>query len=136
MYYLLLIHHPKSNLYEVPLKDKEVLVKEFIDRDSDKPKDFKFDLDDPIIKQYTETINNALLTKAQRFLSNWQKKLEERDEFISSTPYTLSTADQLDRIMANSDKLNATLQKAIKELNQEEELLFGGEVESFLEQHD
>lgn len=129
-----MIFHPKSNLYEVPLKDKVQLIQEYIKKDTTLPKDFTLDLEDPSIKEYIHIINTTLLTKAQRFLANWQRKLEERDEFLENTPYTLNNAEQLDKIMANTDKLKATLEKAIKELNQEEDLLVGNELESFLEQ--
>lgn len=136
IYYLLLIYHPKSNIYEIPLKEKKELIIEYINREPALPKGFEFDLDSEEIIEYTDIINKSILTKAQRFLANWQKKLEERDEFLDNTPYTLTNADSLDKIMGNTDRLKSTLEKAIKDLSMEEDLAFGNELESFLEQED
>lgn len=129
-----MIYHPKSNLYEVPLKDKIELIQEYIKKDVDLPKGFTLDLQDSQVVEYIDIISKSLLTKAQRFLANWQRKLEERDEFLEQTPYTLVNAEQLDKIMGNTDKLKSTLNKAIEELSKEEDLLYGNELESFLEQ--
>jgi hypothetical protein len=51
-------------------------------------------------------IFSSLVTSKQlKSLIMWERKLEERDQFISETPYNMNTADSLDKIMANTERL-------------------------------
>lgn len=39
------------------------------------------------------------------YLNQWRKKLEERDEFINSTPYNASSYELLEKLLGNSKKI-------------------------------
>lgn len=75
-------------------------------------------------------------TPAKRSLRNWKYKLEERDEFISKTPFTMDyyeedersgrmktikgTADQLDKMLANTKKLWDDYERIMEAIAKEE----------------
>jgi hypothetical protein len=58
-------------------------------------------------------------TPARRALRAWEKKMEERSEFIDSTPYNLDNADQLDKMMANTKKLFDDFKRIQEDLSKE-----------------
>lgn len=70
-------------------------------------------------------------SKAKRSLRNWFDKLEERDLFISKTPFSMDfygedgrprkgTADQLDKMMANTKKLWDDYQRIMEDVGKED----------------
>jgi hypothetical protein len=61
-------------------------------------------------------IEDYALTPAKRSLRNWKKKLEERDEMLSSIAYTLENAAELDKILAQTDKLYSQYERVAKAL--------------------
>lgn len=90
---------------------KELIITDFI-QDSK----FKFENYQKIIDWYTEN----RLTKVERELLNWRNKLEERSKFIADTSYSIETADALDKIMANTDKLFNQLERVEKQYQKEQ----------------
>ena len=75
-------------------------------------------------------IKERATTPAQRHYITLMKKLNERDEFINNTPYSLDqyveingknvlvkgTADQLEKMLSSSDKIYQTLETINKKL--------------------
>ena len=127
MWGLLLYVHPKSDFYNLP--DKEELIAKDIFKDS------KFKWED-----YTDTIKkikDITLSQAEKSLVVWDETLKKRDKFIHSQEFTLDTyiedpetgrqkllkgtADQLDKMLANTVKLYDEYTKILKQLTEEEQ---------------
>jgi hypothetical protein len=117
-----LLVHPRSEFYNLPDKDI-ILARDFI-----KEKGFKWD----DYKEVVDTIEDTILSQAEKSLVSWDKTLKKRDEFIHSQDFTLDdynddgrlvkgTADQLDKMLANTNKLYQEYFKIVKELKNEEE---------------
>ncbi len=83
-----------------------------------------------------EKFKDKLLTKAQRFLLSWERKLEEREGFLDETPYNASNFEMLEKIMGNSDKLWKAYQQCEKDVLEESSQTMGQQLESFLEKED
>jgi len=134
MWAIALCYHPKSDLYN--LKDKEERVFEMV-------KDKSFKLED--YEEHIEVFIDTTLTQAEKSLYAWEKRLKNRDKFIDSQEYTLDyyvknkngdnilsksgnlvtekgTADQLDKMAANTPKLYQDYFKIRKELIDEEQI--------------
>lgn len=90
---------------------KKLLIEDFLKQPS-----FKFEEYKDIIDWYS----TAILSTAEKSLIAWRKKLEEREKFISETTYSLDTADALDKIMANTDKLFNQLERIEKQYTKEQ----------------
>jgi hypothetical protein len=126
--------NPWKNTVE---KEKRKLIAE------DFLKDKKFNWEHKEIVELIEEYQNRVLTIAQKELVRYEKKLVERGDFISKTPYSMDsvddkgrvikgTADQLDKMVVNSGKVFEQLlnikEKLIKEST--EGTLRGGAAES------
>lgn len=114
--------HPKSEFYNLPDKG-DVLAKDFI-----KEKGFKWEHYGAML----DKIEEIILSQAEKSLVSWDKTLRKRDEFIHNQEFTLDsytadgklakgTADQLDRMLANTNKLYQEYFKILKELKNEED---------------
>ena len=90
---------------------RKLIINDFL-----KQPDFKFEDYKDIMDWYS----SALLSPAERSLLAWRKKLEEREQFISDTTYSLETADALDKLMANTDKLFNQLERIEKQYSKEQ----------------
>lgn len=122
--------------------DKENRLRNFSEKDrkkliaEDYLKDEKFDWEK--YEQYVDYYRETQLTAAKRSLMKLKTKLEEREEWITSTPYTMENARELDTILANTDKLfslSARLEAQIeKEENEASGDVRGGRTESLTEQ--
>ena len=115
--------HPRSDFYNLPDKDV-ILARDFI-----KDKSFKWESYADVISRAEE----AILSQAEKSLVSWDKTLKKRDEFIHSQEFTLDnyneegrlvkgTADQLDKMLANTNKLYQEYFKILKELKNEEDI--------------
>lgn len=121
MWAIFLLNHPKSEFYY--LEDKENLIaKNYL-------KNSKFKWDD--YKDITDIVLQNVLTQAEKSLVNWETTLKKRDEFIHAQEFTLDyyndddklvkgSADQLDKMLANTNKLYAEYFKIVKEIREEE----------------
>jgi len=106
MWAIALLEHPESIMKELSEEDrKELIAKEYL-----LEPDFQWDA----VADLRERFSQLAVSKPLRSLRMWEKKLEERDEFISNTKYSMDTADSLDKIMANTERLYKHY-KAIKE---------------------
>jgi len=106
-------------------------------------KDFNWDSISDLVYIY----ETRVLSLPEKDLRNFEKKLHERQQFIDNTKYTLDsfddngkpvkgTAGQLDKMLADTNKIYAQLQelKAIYEKAEEEGHVRGGREESASEQ--
>lgn len=95
-----------------PEKDrKELIISDYL-QDSK----FKFES----YKDITDWYSKNMLSNVERALISWRNKLTERETFIMSTVYTLESADALDKIMANTDKLFNQLERVEKQYVKEQ----------------
>lgn len=111
--------HPDSKYYSLDDKSRTDLISS----------DFLSGFDPG---KYTSTIERTklfLLTKSQRSLVNWEQKLEERDAFIANIPYSESTYELLDKMMASTSKMWDQYLSILKKVSQEEESSSLGDVE-------
>lgn len=96
MWALLLYHHPSSLYYSLDPQSKISLIEEEY-------------LHSPLIlkdhEKVTEELLSILLSKPQRLLKSWEKKLEERDEFINSVSYSPTTYEMIDKMLSLTPKM-------------------------------
>ena len=123
MWALTLIYHPESPYADFTFSTKrDIVFKEYNTSDEELS---------PIIQQF----KSAILTKPQKFLIEWEEKLEERQAYLHSLPYNSENIDSLDKAMANSEKLWKVYLNAKKEVDQEiSATAQGGVIESAQEQ--
>lgn len=95
----------------------------------------KFNWDEPIIKELINGYQDRLLTKLQKSYLRLLKKLEDRDNFISTTPYNEKNAQTLDKMFANSSAIYEQLAEIENQLNEEKKSgqIKGGRKESLSE---
>lgn len=127
MWALLLYYHPKSKYYELsPQTKAQLIATDYLEVPS-----FDFDAYPTTV----EKINRHILTRPQRFLTQWDAKLEERYQFIALTPYNMENLEILDKMMAASHKLWKEY-KEIRDafLKEDETKTHGAVVESLSEQ--
>lgn len=105
---------PYNKYKNLQTKDREFIIAKDI------LKNPKFKFDSPKVQPYVELYSKLVLSPAQRALNNWKIKLEERDQFIADTPYTLDTAEQLDKIIANTPKHYDNYYRILDELTKED----------------
>lgn len=110
-------------------KQKEILSNYLVDS----PIENFFD--DYFIKELIQGYEDKILTKLQRSYNNLMKKLEERDKFISKTPYNEKNAATLDKMFANSSAIYEQMQAIANELETEKKAgnIKGGRKESLSE---
>lgn len=128
MWAITLDQHPKSIYRNLDAQTRRSLIEtEYL----------KSSLDWEALKDTIELFKELSLSKRQRFLNNWENKLEERDNFIASLPYDESTYEILDKIMAQSDKMWKQWSTCLKDVQEEETLQTteGGALESLSEQN-
>lgn len=78
-----------------------------------------------------EYIKKAVLTGSHKHLVVLLRKLDERDELFANTPYTLTNAELLDKLLKSSPLLLKAIQEAediIKESAKDGALKGGGEL--------
>lgn len=99
MWALLLYCHPKSKFFALDEQTRSFLIrKDFLEDES-----FSFADHKAVIEKL---INSPLVTsKPERLLSNWERKLEERDAFLASQPYNQETYDMLDKMMKETHRM-------------------------------
>jgi len=91
---------------------KEQIVKNHFD-----DKDFKFDDYEYLSKAYLD----LLITKKERRYAFIWKKWEEREDFILGLEYDMGTADFIDKLTANTEKILTTLVRAEEDMIKEQE---------------
>ncbi|MCA9750546.1 MAG: hypothetical protein KC414_15655 [Romboutsia sp.] len=97
MWGIAFVVHPASVFSNLDEDDKRALIAhDYIEEDN-------FDWNK--VKDIEEEFEYVVLSKAKKSLNDWEKKLRERDLFISNTKYTAETADLLDKILKNTADL-------------------------------
>lgn len=83
-----------------------------------------------------EVFSHLCLTKPQRFLKDWEEKLEERARFIASLPYNETTYELLDSMMSKTERMWKQYMNCLKDVEDEKAKshTFGGAQESLTEQ--
>lgn len=74
------------------------------------------------IEKYIKAYEKLYLTQAKRSLQNWNRKLEERDNYLNSMPYhelTLDDAKLLDALLANTPKLYTQYEDIMEKISDE-----------------
>jgi hypothetical protein len=82
----------------------------------------------PEVQTALEEYDNNMISLAKRNFKKWEDKLTERQQFIDETPYTVSTFDMLDKLMASTSKMWDMFLKLKAELDKEDEesKVYGG----------
>lgn len=121
---LLLDPSDENQFRNYPIEDRKILIAE----DFLKEEKFNWDIHKELINKFTVT----QLSLAEKSLNNWYAKLQERDELIANTPYTLDNSTDLDKMLANTDKLYSQYERVKKDYEKEKltETNKGGSVAS------
>jgi len=90
---------------------KELIEQDFIKSETK----FNWTKYKPEIELYRE----LALSKAERFLINWEQKLEERDGFIASLKYDENTYELLDKMLKETKKMWDQYQSCLKDVEDE-----------------
>lgn len=115
MWYVALTTDPSSRYYNLPIEEKHnVLGGDYMDDENYYSKNQK--KLDQLILDYQLT----KLTPAQRHLIEWDKKIDERSKFIASLPYDIQTYEDLDKMMASTQRIYDILKKIKEDLSKEE----------------
>jgi len=96
---------------------KKIIAEELIRDDKFKWKKYQY-----LIDYYVE----SQMSKSKRSLRRLRKKMEEREDFMETTEYTLSNARELDNMFANTEKLFSLIKKLELEIEKEENQSGGG----------
>ena len=110
MWALFLLTHPKSIYYTLDPTSRLLLIEQDY---------LKAKLD---VSKYQDTLDKICkisLTKPARLLDSWEKKLEERDEFIRTLNYSQETYEILDKMMAATSKMWDNYQQVRKKVEEE-----------------
>lgn len=107
----ILVDQSEENKFRnYPEEDKKFLIAEQLFGNKD------FDWSTPEVVKLIEVFDDMLLSPAKRSLRNWKIKLEERDAFLGATKYSLQNAAELDKILAQTDKLYSQYERVLKAL--------------------
>jgi hypothetical protein len=92
---------------------------------------FSFEYHEDLVEAYPKVV----MTKIQRELKVWQDKIEERNKFLETLNYDLTTFEALDKMMKDSKLIWESFGKIYKEYQEEniETRARGGREESFTE---
>jgi hypothetical protein len=113
VYYLLLMYHPKSDIYNLPEREKINIIMTY-DKD--------FDIENILYNKYRLIVLDAILTPSERALLTLERKLRELTLFIEDTPYTLENVKLLNDSQIAMDKLTDTIKNIREKLAIESEV--------------
>ena len=128
MWGVFLREHPKSDMYNIPEKD-ELIAKDIIGEPKFKWAEYE---------DLTQRVINVCFSQAEKSLVEWDKTLRKRDTFIHAQDFTLDeydeesgklrkgTADQLDKMLANTNKLYQEYFKIREQMFDEEKIKESG----------
>ena len=127
MWALFLYAHPESKFYdEAPSTRKSLIYKDYLESDPT----FSWEAYEALLS----FIEEKCLSKAQRALMRWEKALHERDDFFASIPYSETTYELKDKMLANTTKLWDQYQSVQVMLSKEQASKTHGDLEeSFIE---
>lgn len=123
---LFLYAHPDSKFFnESPEDRKSLIYKDYLHSDPT----FSWEEYAPLI----DKLQTHVLSKAQRALMRWEQTLHERDDFISTVPYSLDTFEAKDKMLANTPKLWDQYEAVLDRLTKEQGSTHGDIEESLSE---
>lgn len=126
MWMLVMFVSPRSRYRNASVQEKKQALQS----------DYSLEINWDLYKEEIELLEQMMLTKPQKYLVNWEKKLEERDLFMSQIPYDSETFEMLDKMMAATDKLWKQYRTALKDVEDADELTSkGGEQLSLEDQN-
>lgn len=105
----------KSKFYKLTLNERYEVIGEDYMGNPNFYEDNKEVLD-KLIADYTRLKFSA----AEKQLIDWEKKLDERREFINSQPYNFETFENLDKMAANTSKIYDELFKIKDRMSKED----------------
>jgi hypothetical protein len=124
MWGLFLIYHPESKFSEEDENTRISLVKDdFLEDKSFKISDYE---------DLIQIIKDSVLTRAERRLLSWKKKLEERDVFEDTLSYTTETFEVVDKVLTQGAKLWDAYETVISRYNKEKEGRTTGDIQESL----
>lgn len=123
MWAIALIHHPKSDMFYIPMKEERLAI------DMLKVKKSEVDQFWEDNAVYVDAMKETILTQAQKSLIAWEDRLKDRDRFLKEQRYHFgytnadgvefkSNAKDLDDMLAKTGKLYDEyfkIQKVIEE---------------------
>jgi hypothetical protein len=127
MWAIALLLDPDSKFKRLRLQDRKTLIaKDYI-----KNEKFQWDKYKDIILMYEKLI----LTPAQRQLSELERKLDERTEFLNNTPYNDESYEMIEKIRKNTSDWYDDLERIKDKLEREDDggVTKGGSEESAVE---
>lgn len=80
-----------------------------------------------------DLLQKFFLTKAEKYLIGWEEKMDERQNFIASIPYSSETFEVLDKMMASTDKMWKQYLACLKDVEDEDSTAMGNSQESTAE---
>jgi len=113
MWAVALLVDPHDSMYKHISEEEK---RGIIETDFLKDSDFEWNKYENVVSEYEK----FSLSKLQRSGRGYQLKLEEREKFLLSTPYTLDNAKDLDMILANSKKLIDLIEDINAKIEKEE----------------
>jgi hypothetical protein len=114
MWAIALVYHPESKFKNLSLSERKTLVEEdYLNR--------KVKLDWDALEPQIKMFQDLCLTKTQRLLISWEKKLDERQALIDSLTYTLENYDDVDKLVTNTEKVWKVYRTVEAEVQKEQE---------------
>ncbi len=129
MWAIALLVHPKSKFYQALYEERKKIIDDDYLSSESAEWDQKYN-------NYIIKFKEVALTRMQRNAAIWSDKFDERMEFLRSTPYNISTFNDLDKAMQSTDKIWNVYIKCMKDMEDEERSssIEGGGEESLTEQ--
>lgn len=124
MWAIALLLEPESKFYNLPVTERrEIISKDYLKIDK-----FKWDSIDKEVKFYERMI----LTPAQRQLSEWNRLMDEKNEYMRTLKYNSDTAELIEKLLISNGKLFIEYERLSELLQKEGDvgLVKGGVVES------
>lgn len=102
--------HPDSELafYDKPQR-KELINKNILRGE-------KLDWESESVQEIIHLFKEGVLSRTQKHVILWRDKMEERDDLMRKTPYTMQTKDDLDKMLKESRYLWPQLEEAEEKL--------------------
>jgi len=124
MWAVALFVHPSSKLFnESPENRKKLILSDYLNDPS-----FDFDSLSPTIDKFKRLV----LTKAELLLSNWEKRMYDREAFLDSVPYSPDTFDMIEKMVKETPKLWQNLFQIQTALSKEQDTKVEGDIEESL----
>jgi hypothetical protein len=109
MWSISLLIHPDSKLGNLPYEDRVEIIKS----------SFFPSFDETKYEQEIALFKELCMTRTERMLYAWQKKIDERVTFLDTLDYNGETFEMIDKMITTGDKLLKQLQTIKEELEKE-----------------